>query len=134
MCTLSYSVCNATGDPIPGPRPFSLFASVKFPWSKVTDAIEEVDSAQSYRLSMQLSREGLICGPSSGMALQGLFNVLQKRKDQGTLQDLAGDDGTVSCVFLCCDLPFQYLDDYFIKLGKGDFHPIVNEVCRSVTD
>jgi hypothetical protein len=77
---------------------------------------------------MQLSREGLICGPSSGMALQGLFNVLQKYKDQGNLQDLAGDDGITSCVFLCCDLPFQYLNDYFTKLGEDHFHPIVNEV------
>ena len=77
---------------------------------------------------MQLSREGLICGPSSGMALQGLFNVLQRYQDQGTLQDLAGDDGTASCVFLCCDLPFQYLNDYFTKLGEDHFLPIVNEV------
>jgi hypothetical protein len=133
ILTLQYSVCNVTGDPIPGPRPYSLFSSVKFPWSEVTDAIEEVNSAQSYRLSMQLSREGLICGPSSGMALQGLFNVLQKRKDKGTLHDLASDNGIVACVFLCCDLPFQYLDDYFTKLGEDEFHPIFNEVCRIVT-
>jgi hypothetical protein len=82
---------------------------------------------------MQLSREGLICGPSSGMALQGLFDFLQKNKEQGTLQDLAGDDGTTSCVFLCCDLPFQYLNDYFIKLGEDQFPPIINEVRHAET-
>ena len=58
----------------------------------------------------------------------GLFNYLQKRKDAGTLQELAGDDGEIHCVFICCDLPYQYLDDYFVKLGESYFHPIRNSV------
>lgn len=95
---------------------------------------------------MELSREGLICGPSSGFNLQGaifsyvvslfkflyvlvgLYNYLRKRKDAGTLKELAGDDGEIHCVFICCDLPYQYLDDYFVKLGESYFHPIQNNV------
>ena len=77
---------------------------------------------------MALSREGLICGPSSGFSLQGLYQFLQKRKSQDTLQELADKDGCVHCVFICCDLPYQYLDDYFIKLGRDHFKPITNEV------
>lgn len=122
------SVCNANGDPVPGPRPFPLFAQVKFPWRDAVDTVEEISSYESYRLSMLLSREGLICGPSSGMTLQGLYNFLQNHKDRGNLHSLAGPDGNVCCVFMCCDLPYQYLDDYFAKLGEDQFRPIVNEV------
>ena len=93
------------------------------------DAIESVGSIDSYRLSMSLSREGLICGPSSGMALKGLFNLLQKLKDAGKLNKYAEPDtGEISCVFVCCDLPQQYLDGYFQRLGEEDFHPITNRV------
>ncbi|KAL3587408.1 cysteine synthase fda4 [Fusarium poae] len=119
-------VCNQKGDPIPGPRPASLFEHISFPWKKVVDTIEEVDSVQSYRLSMQLSREGLICGPSSGMALQALMNYLQKAKDEGYLAEHAGADGQVRAVFPCCDLPYQYMDNYFKKLEPSDFPPVAN--------
>jgi len=89
--------------------------------------VEEASSYDSYRLSLALSREGLICGPSSGMALQGLYDFLQNQKDHGMLHNFAGDDGTISCVFLCCDLPYQYLDEYFSKLGTDHFRPMVNQ-------
>lgn len=39
------SVCNRTGDPIPGPRPARLFKSIDFPWETVVDEVQEVDSA-----------------------------------------------------------------------------------------
>ena len=37
----------------------------------MVDLVKDVGSFDSYRLSMALSREGLICGPSSGFNLQG---------------------------------------------------------------
>ena len=90
----------------------------------VVDEVQEVDSPQSYRMSMLLSREGLICGPSSGMALQALLNVLQKAKDEGRLAEFAAADGQVRAVFPCCDLPYQYMDNYALKLGPSAFEPI----------
>ncbi|KAF4637610.1 hypothetical protein G7Y89_g481 [Cudoniella acicularis] len=117
-------VCNRVGDPVPGPRPAPLFESIAFPWKKVANAIEEVDSIQSYKLSMELSRQGLICGPSSGMALQGLLSFLTKAKEEGRLEKYADQQGQISCVFPCCDLPYQYLDNYFKKLDDSNFHPI----------
>jgi cysteine synthase len=93
------------------------------------DVVEEVESEQSYRMSMLLSREGLICGPSSGMALQALLNVLQKAKDEGRLAEYLGPDSQVSAVFPCCDLPYQYMNNYFKKLDPSEFHPIENAVC-----
>lgn len=123
-------VCTAPGDRVPGPRSYALLAPVKFRWRETVDTIEEVGSPDSYRLSMMLSREGLICGPSSGFNLQGLYNFLAKRKEAGTLEELAAEDGQIHCVFICCDLPYQYLNEYFEKLGEEHFHPIQNEVSK----
>jgi cysteine synthase len=123
-------VANIAGDPVPGPRPYNLVTESKFPWKCVTDAVEEVSSLDSYRLSLQLSREGIICGPSSGMCLEGLFKYFGKQKEARFLQRLAGQDGKINCVFMCADLPYQYLDEYFSKLGEDFFKPIVNEVGR----
>lgn len=100
---------------------------VEFPWRAAVDTIEEVGSPESYRLSLEMSREGLICGPSSGFNLQGLYNFLQKQRYDGSLDTLRGDDGNVHCVFMACDLPYQYLNEYFDKLGEDVFHPLVNE-------
>lgn len=122
-------VCTAAGDRVPGPRSFALMKPVEFPWKEAVDSIEEVNSPDSYSWSLDLCREGIICGPSSGFNLKGLFQMLEKRKAAGTLSELAGPDGLIHSVFLCCDLPYQYIDEYFQKLGTEKFHPIVNEVC-----
>lgn len=106
-------------------------APVEFPWKRAIDHIEEVDSYNSYSLSLDLCRQGIICGPSSGFNLKGLFQLLEKRKIEGTLSELAGPDGTTNCVFLCCDLPYQYINEYFDKLGGSYFPSIKNEVRGS---
>lgn len=122
-------VCNPVGDPIPGPRTLPLVEMCEFPWKKTVDAVEIVESVDSYKLSMSLSQEGLICGPSSGMNLIGLFRFLQKAKDKGELHRYAdAATGEVSCVFVCCDLPYQYLDGYFARLEDADFPPVTNLV------
>jgi hypothetical protein len=121
------AVCTAAGDRVPGPRAKALLSPM-FPWSKCVDTVEEVASPISFKNSLELSREGIICGPSSGLNLQGLFNMLEKRKTAGTLSELAGEDGEIHCVFLCCDLPYQYIDEYYDKLGQENFHPIQNQV------
>ncbi|KAJ5632344.1 hypothetical protein N7490_008683 [Penicillium lividum] len=125
-------VCTAPGDRVPGPRSYALLRPVEFPWKEAVDTIEEVGSADSYTNSLRLCREGLVCGPSSGFNLQGLFQMLEKRKAAGTLTDLAGPDGVTHCVFLCCDLPYQYIEEYFQKLGSEQFPPIRNEQLTKV--
>lgn len=129
LLTVARSICNAVNDPIPGPRPFALFDSCHFPWRKMVDSVEISGSVDSYRLSMQLSREGLVAGPASGMALKGLFHWLEKTKDAGEL-DMHRElrSGVVNCVFICCDLPQQYMEGYFARLSGDDFQPIQNEV------
>lgn len=80
-------------------------------------------------MSMQLSREGLIAGPSSGEALKGLLDYIGALRKEGKLAGVADPKtGEVSCVFTCSDLPYQYLDGYFQKLADHEFPPIHNEV------
>lgn len=106
---------------------------VEFPYKTAHDALEEVGATESYSLSLDLSRQGIVCGPSSGFTLQGLFQRIEKRKQEGTLSQLAGPDGEINCVFMCCDLPFQYLSEYFQNLGPEKFTQIRNEV-RQICD
>jgi cysteine synthase/rhodanese-related sulfurtransferase len=121
------AVCTAAGQRVPGPRSRALMAPVKFPWEEAVDVVEEVGEQDSYSLSMQLSRQGLVCGPSSGFNLQGLCQFLSKRKAAGTLDELRNRDGDIHCVFLCCDLPYQYIGEYFTKLSIEQFPSIRNE-------
>ncbi|KAH7084357.1 cysteine synthase [Paraphoma chrysanthemicola] len=122
-------VFNVAGDPVPGPRYYEGFQSSPFPWQETIDTRVEVTSADAYRMSMQLSREGLICGPSSGEALKGLLQYISGLKSAGRLDELVDEKtGDISCVFTCCDLPYQYLPAYFEKLGAEEFPPIENEI------
>lgn len=79
---------------------------------------------------MQLCREGIVAGPSSGEGLCGLIQYLEKMRTSGRLSELAHPEtGEISCVFICCDLPYQYLDGYFDRLPESQFPPILNQVC-----
>lgn len=122
-------VCNAEADLVPGPREEPMHHTSPFPWKEVVDFIEIATSEDSYRVSMQLSREGIITGPSSGMTLKGLYDFLQKAKDSGALSEYADKEtGEVSCVFVCCDLPQKHIDTYFQKLSPDEFPSFINEV------
>ncbi|KAF5494453.1 Cysteine synthase B [Colletotrichum siamense] len=122
-------VFNKFGDPTPGPRHFHGFHTSGFPWQGTVDSRVEVSSVDSYRMSMRLSREGLICGPSSGEALHGLLECISMLKQTNSLVQLRDDQtGEISCVFTCSDLPYQYLPIYYQKLGAEEFPPIENEI------
>ncbi|OAQ96442.1 hypothetical protein LLEC1_00990 [Akanthomyces lecanii] len=125
-------VCTAAGDRVPGPRSYALLGPVTFPWKSSVDHVEEVGSYESYRLSLELCREGLVCGPSSGFNLKGLYQYIEKQKAEDNLRNLAGPDGLINCVFLCCDLPYQYVSEYFDKLDDACFSPVKNEELLKV--
>ncbi|KAL1591755.1 hypothetical protein SLS60_011754 [Paraconiothyrium brasiliense] len=120
-------VCTSPGDRVPGPRSHALLAPVKFPWKTCVDSIVECGSEDAFKTSLYLSRNGLICGPSSGFNLVGLIRYLEKQKVEGTFEQLRGDMGRIDCVFLCCDLPYQYLDEYFHKVPEAEFPRIQGE-------
>ena len=58
----------------------------------------------------------------------GLYQFLEKRTSAGTLDEIRNDDGSIHCVFLCCDLPYQYMSEYFTELDENNFHPVRNNV------
>jgi cysteine synthase A len=63
--------------------------------------------------------------------MQGLAHYLDNQIAQQTLDCLRGPDGLVHCVFMCCDLPYIYLDEYSRILGPDYFAPLVNGVSES---
>ncbi|KAK7032689.1 cysteine synthase [Favolaschia claudopus] len=119
-------VCTTPGDRVPGPRMFSLLAPVEFPWREAVDTIEECAPFESYEKSLELCRNGLLVGPSSGLCLLGLFKFLDKKIAAGQLDTLRNDEGKIPCAFICCDQPFQYISEYYEKLGPSYFLPIRN--------
>ena len=61
--------------------------------------------------------------------MHGLITYLQKMKADGLLSELADPvTGEISCVFVCADLPYQYMDMYYKKLTDEEFPPIRNQV------
>ncbi|KAG8740676.1 hypothetical protein FRC10_004054 [Ceratobasidium sp. 414] len=121
-------VCTAPNDRVPGPRSYSLLEPVTwFPWREAIDTMEEVTSPEAFEYSLDLCRNGLLVGPSSGMALLGLYKFFDRTmKEQGTLDHLRNEDGDIPCVFICCDGPFQYIREYYEKLDESHFLPIRN--------
>ncbi|KAG8723357.1 hypothetical protein FRC09_003683 [Ceratobasidium sp. 395] len=123
---VNLGVFTAPRDRVPGPRPIDLVQSVDLPWREVIDCSEHVDSHSAYKASLELCRTGLLGGPSSGLAYVGLLKYLQKQKDIGALNKLRDGDGNISCAFIVCDLPYQYINEYVFKLGESAFPPIRN--------
>ncbi|KAJ7683218.1 tryptophan synthase beta subunit-like PLP-dependent enzyme [Mycena rosella] len=127
---INVGVFTAPGDKVPGPRPIDLApppAEMDLPWKDVIDEAEFASSLDSYQASVDLCRQGLLVGPSSGLALTGLYHFLEKAKANGALDKLRGPDGKIKCAFICCDQPFQYIGEYFEKLPLNLFPKIVNE-------
>ncbi|KAG9091149.1 hypothetical protein FS749_016768 [Ceratobasidium sp. UAMH 11750] len=129
---VNLGVFTAPRDRVPGPRPIDLIQSVDLPWREVIDCSEHVDSYSSYKASLDLCRTGLLGGPSSGLAYVGLLKYLQRQKENGGLAKLRNERGTISCAFIVCDLPYQYIGEYVSKLGESAFPPIHNAELLNV--
>lgn len=112
---------------VPGARTEKLLNLVEFDWRSHVDHLERVESEVSYRLSMAMSRRGLMVGPTSGMALAGLLQHLEKVKADGRLDQLRNAEGEVLCVFPCPDGPLPYLDEYSKYVDAAEFPTIRNE-------
>ena len=112
---------------VPGVRTEALLKLIGFDWKKHVDHIRQVVTADAYRKSMELSRRGIVVGPSSGFSLAGLLDYLAERRKDNGLDDLRNEDGEVICTFICPDGPMPYLDEYFKYLEPSDFPKIENE-------
>lgn len=112
-------VSRIANNPVPGVRTNNLLREIAFDWSKNVDHQEEVGTVESFRLSLELCRAGILVGPSSGFALKGLYNYLDKQDFQDNTEKIA--------VFICPDSPLPYIDEYFDFLEEKDFPSIENE-------
>ena len=84
---------------------------IGFDWQAAVDVLVEVSSKQAYESSLALIRAGFLVGPSSGMALQGLFLHLAELKALGQLSSFSKKP--MAAVVICPDGPYPYLDEYF---------------------
>ncbi len=120
-------VMRAPDNYVPGPRTKLLLRLIGFDWRPHVDSVQKATTVESYRKSMELSRAGIYVGPSAGLSLVGLLHYLTERREEGTLDQLRGEDGEVTCVFVCPDTPIPYFEEYFRYLGEEEFPPIVHE-------
>lgn len=119
-------VARLSNNPVPGPRTKNLLREIAFDWENIVDEVEEVGTIDSYKTSLDLCRYGLLVGPSSGFTLKGLFNYLNKMRSENKLDSLRNKDGEIICVFIACDSPFPYLNEYFEYLDEDLFPTIEN--------
>lgn len=113
---------------VPGPRTEKLLKLVGFDWQSHVDAVEAASAVESYQLSMELSRRGIIAGPSSGLGLVGLRQYLAGLKAANLLDNLRDKETSeIICVFPCPDGPLPYLTEYFENIDKSQFPKIQNE-------
>ncbi len=120
-------VARLPNNPVPGVRTPNLLREIAFDWRQATDHVEEVGTKESFERSLELCRAGIVAGPSSGFAFQGLLQFLFKQKEAGKLDDIRNDDGEIVAVFVCPDSPFPYIDEYFEYLDTSHFPGIEHE-------
>ena len=120
-------VVRTPNNPVPGVRTKNLLKMISFDWENYVDYIEEVGSMNSFKKSLELIRCGLVVGPSSGFALAGLLKCLKSLKNENKLDDLKNANGEINVVFVCCDSPFPYMNEYFKYLDESCFPKVKNK-------
>ncbi len=98
---------------------------IGFDWQAAVDVLVEVSSKQAYESSLALIRAGFLVGPSSGMALQGLFLHLAELKALGKLSSFSKKP--MAAVVICPDGPYPYLDEYFTYCDAELFPEVLNK-------
>ncbi|KAF7972147.1 hypothetical protein HWV62_18790 [Athelia sp. TMB] len=135
---LRVGVVTGEGGTVPGPRSLRLLEPLEFPWREGIEELQEIQARPSFTAALDLCRHGLLVGPSSGQALIGMMNVLNRKKEDGTLDELRNESGEIHCAFICADHMFAnttYFKTYMRKMGEAGFHvgrPVVNEELLDV--
>ena len=119
-------VIREPNNPVPGVRTRTLLNEISFDWPSVADDLIPVGTRESYQISLDLCRAGLLVGPSGGFALAGLLQFLSLQ-NATNLDHMRNADGEVICVVISPDSPLPYVDEYFRYLGEESFPPLENE-------
>jgi cysteine synthase A len=100
------------GSSIPGPRGEDDVNKLYFPWKKTVDLEFPVGDKDAFEANLKLIREGIFVGPSSGMQLAGILEILKKQKSEKKLKK------NTNIVILGCDTMFPYIEEYFSVLPE----------------
>ena len=108
---------------IPGVRTRKLLSEIKFNWkSLLEDNLIEVEEKDAYRNSLEMIRNGLLVGPSAGMALAAAKIMIKQKIEDNDYMNLQGKH----IVFIAPDSCFPYVDEYFEVLSGSDFPEIID--------
>ena len=109
------------GSSIQGPRGEDSIGKLGFPWASVVDKTIPIDQISAYEQSLNLIRQGLFVGPSTGMQLAMINKLVTKMKKDNILNKYRNNDGEIVITFIAGDTMFPYVDDYFSVLPKRYF-------------
>lgn len=125
-CTKVVGVVRSPNNPVPGVRTKALLRHIDFDWKQVVDDTCMVGTYEAFEESLAMIRHGLVVGPSSGFALAGVKKYIHTLLEQDLLHTLPHFDGIRHVVFICCDSPYPYMDEYFQYLSEDHFPLIHN--------
>ncbi|MEK7109021.1 MAG: pyridoxal-phosphate dependent enzyme [Patescibacteria group bacterium] len=108
-------VIPSTND-VPGVRTKERLKEVDQPWAGAVDALPVVEATDAYYRSLQLCSRGILAGPSSGMALEGLYRHLGCTS-HAELNRMRNANGEVVAVVACPDSCLLYLGKYSTRLS-----------------
>ena len=108
---------------MPGPRVEDAIPKLGIPWYDVVDKVTPINALQSFEQSLHLIRLGLFVGPSTGMALAMINNMIIDMKKKKILDKYRNADGEVVIAFVASDMMHPYIDEYFDILPKKYFKP-----------
>jgi len=106
------------GSSIPGPRGEDAVKKLGFPWEKVVDLEFPIAEKPAFSTSLKLIREGIFVGPSTGMQLVGILEILGKMKKEKKLPSFYSKNKDINVVFVACDTMLPYIEDYFAILPE----------------
>jgi len=119
-------VVRAPNNPVPGVRTQALLSPTGFSYDKTVDYLEAVGTVDAFATSLKMIRSGMLVGPSSGFALAGLRASLLRHRRQW--EDHIRQYGRLHAVFICCDLPYPYIDEYMQYLPEVYFPPVQHDM------
>lgn len=102
-------ITRTPNNPVPGVRTKNGLKEVAFSWQQVvTEPLIPIGEKASYEASLNLIRNGLLVGPSSGFAYAGLLQYLSDLEENDKLEAWRNKH----IVFICPDSPLPYTHDY----------------------
>lgn len=123
-CNNQILIAGATikkGSEIPGPRGEEHIHKLAFPWQTVVDKVIAIDTFSSYKYGLDLIRQGLFVGPSTGMLYSMVLKLIKQLKQNKQLNKYRNKNGEVVIAFISGDTMYPYIDEYFEFLPKKYF-------------